>query len=42
MTIKTDNGPSYKSYKFKQFSMHFEIKCITGIEYNPQEQAGEE
>lgn len=37
--IKTDNGPAYKSYKFKKFCEDYKIKHITGIEYNPQGQA---
>lgn len=37
--IKTDNGPAYISYKFKQFCQQYHIVHITGIEYNPQGQA---
>lgn len=37
--IKTDNGPACTSNKFKQFCEFYDIKHITGIEYNPQGQA---
>lgn len=38
-TIKTDNGPSYKSHIFQKFLADWSIKHITGIPYNPQGQA---
>ena len=37
-SIKTDNGPAYISWQFKQFLQSFSIKHITGIPYNPQAQ----
>ena len=37
-SIKTDNGPAYISWQFKQFLQSFSIKHITGIHYNPQAQ----
>ena len=36
--LKTDNGPSYTSHKFKQFCSQFQIKHVTGIPYNAQGQ----
>ena len=35
-SIKADNGPTYISRPFKQFSQSFSIKHITVIPYNPQ------
>ena len=36
--LKTDNGPGYISFSFKQFSAQMGIRHITGIPYNPQGQ----
>lgn len=33
--IKTDNAPAYVSSKMKVFFVHYNIKHITGIPYNP-------
>lgn len=38
-TIKTDNDAAYISKTFKSFCKECQIKLITGIHYNPQEQA---
>nr|XP_035974919.1 endogenous retrovirus group K member 19 Gag polyprotein-like [Halichoerus grypus] len=38
-SIKTDNGPAYKSKKFQAFCLQYGIMHKTGIEYNPQGQA---
>ena len=35
-SIKTDNGPTYTSRRFKQFLISFSIKHMTDIPYNPQ------
>lgn len=37
--IKTDNGPAYISYKFKQFCQQYHTVYIPAIGYNPQGQA---
>ncbi|NXC11760.1 POK18 protein, partial [Orthonyx spaldingii] len=38
-TIKTDNGPAYRSHAVQQFCKQWNITHITGIPYNSTGQA---
>ena len=37
--LKTDNGPAFTSHSFHSFLSKWNITHITGIPYNPQDQA---
>ncbi|NXX64070.1 POK19 protein, partial [Scopus umbretta] len=38
-TLKTDNGPAYKSKRFANFVTNWGIRHITGIPHSPTGQA---